>query len=137
TERGRLVKARSTLRALAALSFLAGLPALACSDPIPHYPDLGLQHPDPGGISSGLPPSSTPPGSAVVEPPPFSGGTLLVMADGNTAAAADPDRDRVWIVDLSSLELVSEVKLQLHDEPGRLVEDSAGRVHVALRRGGA
>src|SRR5688500_17326915 len=30
--------------------------------------------------------------------PPISGGTLMVAADGHTAVAADPDRDKIFIV---------------------------------------
>ena len=69
---------------------------------------------------------------------PVSGGTLIVARDGHTAIAADPDRDRVFIVDLDGTEhRVNEVRLEAGDEPGRLVEDGAGRVHVATRRGGS
>jgi hypothetical protein len=67
--------------------------------------------------------------------PPLSGGTLLALADGS-AAAADPERDQVYLVDLDH-STVRTVALQAGDEPGRLVEDAAGNVHVALRRGGA
>jgi mono/diheme cytochrome c family protein len=67
-------------------------------------------------------------------PPPISGGTLLVTKDGN-AFAADPDRDQVYIVDLSS-RAVTTIALSQGDEPGRAVEDANGRVHVALRSGG-
>ena len=70
-------------------------------------------------------------------PPPMSGGTLIVLGDGRTAVAADPDRDQIWIVDLQQHVLKWAVTLAAHDEPGRLVEDAGGRVHVALRRGGA
>jgi hypothetical protein len=70
-------------------------------------------------------------------PPPITGGTLLVTRDGRVAVAADPDRDRVWLVDLPGRALLAGVALERGDEPGRLVEDDAGRVHVALRRGGA
>jgi hypothetical protein len=68
--------------------------------------------------------------------PPISGGTLLVTADGKTAVAADPDRDQVYLVDLAS-NTVRATVLQPGDEPGRVLEDGAGRLHVALRRGGA
>jgi hypothetical protein len=66
----------------------------------------------------------------------ISGGTLLVTRDGRTAVAADSERDRVYLVNLSS-QLVSEVVLQQGDEPGRVAEDEAGRAFVATRRGGA
>jgi DNA-binding beta-propeller fold protein YncE len=72
-----------------------------------------------------------------VAPPSISGGTLLVTADGHTAVAADPDRDRVWFVDLATRALLGGVALEPGDEPGRVVADASGRVHVALRRGGA
>jgi len=68
--------------------------------------------------------------------PPLSGGTLLVLAGGATAAISDPERDRVYLVDLSNGVLRS-VSLDAGDEPGRVIEDEAGRVHVVLRRAGA
>lgn len=70
-------------------------------------------------------------------PPPISGGTLLVSADGLRAVAADSDRDQVYVVDLAGKKLTHKIKLQLDDEPGRVVEDGKGRVHVVLRHGGA
>ena len=66
---------------------------------------------------------------------PISGGTMLVTAS-NHAVVADPDRDRILSLDLASGSTV-EVALNPGDEPGRLVEDAAGRIHVALRRGNA
>ncbi len=68
--------------------------------------------------------------------PPISGGTLILLADGKTAVAADSDRDRVSIVDIVGKKVLHTVKLEKHDEPGRLVEDGSGKVHVALRRSG-
>jgi hypothetical protein len=85
----------------------------------------------PASLGTGQPPG---PRTAA---PPISGGTLLVMQDGNTAVAADPDRDRVWIVDLAGRSLLHEVVLQPGDEPGRVIEDGSGQIHVALRTGGA
>ncbi len=78
------------------------------------------------------PPMAGPPFGA-----PVSGGNLLVTHDGKFAVAADPDRDHIYTVDLATHELVGNVALAAHDEPGRLIEDAAGRIHVALRRGGA
>ncbi len=75
--------------------------------------------------------------SAPTAPPPLSGGTLLVLADGRTAFASDPDRDRLYFADLTEEKLLATVTLQLGDEPGRAVEDAEGGVHVVLRRGGA
>jgi DNA-binding beta-propeller fold protein YncE len=68
---------------------------------------------------------------------PISGGTLRILADGRTAVAADADRDLIYVVDLVSGVKTSTIALQSGDEPGRLVEDAAGRVHVALRGGGS
>jgi hypothetical protein len=70
-------------------------------------------------------------------PPAISGGTLLVTRDGAYAVAADPDRDVIYVVDLAKNAVASVVTLSAGDEPGRLAEDGAGRVHVALRGGGA
>lgn len=66
---------------------------------------------------------------------PISGGNMLVAANGR-AVIADADRDRILSVDLASGAVI-EVALAEGDEPGRLVEDAAGRIHVALRRGNA
>ncbi len=74
---------------------------------------------------------------AKLPPPPVSGGTLLVIAQGHRAAVADPDHDQVLIVDLDASSLLATVPLQSGDEPGRLIEDGAGLVHVSLRSGGA
>jgi hypothetical protein len=94
-----------------------------------------------GGPVGFCPPEATPPtfGTPVtckVPPPPISGGTLLITHDGSKAVAADPDRDAVYVVDLASKTLASTIALQPGDEPGRLAEDGAGRIHVALRGSG-
>jgi mono/diheme cytochrome c family protein len=68
---------------------------------------------------------------------PISGGTLRILSDGRTAVAADSDRDQVYVVDLVTNKLMNTITLHTGDEPGRVIEDDAGRVHVALRRGGA
>ena len=78
---------------------------------------------------------------AVVEsedsPPPLAGGTLAIIGAGARVAVSDPDRDQVVAVDLNSMSIVSTAELARGDEPGRLVEDAAGRVHVVLRGGRA
>jgi hypothetical protein len=79
--------------------------------------------------------SDPPPGSPWGVP--ISGGTMLITRDGAHAVIADPDRDRVVTVDLATQAVVGVIALTAGDEPGRLVEDGAGRIHVALRRGGA
>lgn len=98
-----------------------------------------------GGVDGPAAPAVPPPVSGTpgtpptprTQPPALSGGTLLVLRDGKTAVAADPDRDLIWLADLGKLEQTGRIELQSGDEPGRLVEDGAGKVHVALRRGGA
>jgi cytochrome c len=82
-----------------------------------------------------LPPDPNPIVVTTATPPPISGGTLLVTS-GGLAVAADSDRDVVHLVDLAA-RAVSTVALQPGDEPGRVIQDGQGRVHVALRRGGA
>jgi len=98
--------------------------------------DIAITPGLPVGISE-FPPSLGTTYSQPVAPPAVSGGTLLVLADGKTAVASDPDRDRIYVVDLSSRTLKFAIDLMAGDEPGRVIEDAAGRVHVALRHGGA
>jgi hypothetical protein len=71
-----------------------------------------------------------------VPPPPVSGGTLLTTRDGTRAVVADPDRDRVVVVNLETLSVAATLTLAPRDEPGRLVEAPNGRVHVGLRGSG-
>ena len=93
----------------------------------------------PGGVgfASGPPPVFEAARSALETTPPLSGGTLRVLADGRTAVAADPDRDKIFVVDYRKESLLATVSLQAGDEPGRVEQDGAGRVHVVLRRAGA
>ena len=70
-------------------------------------------------------------------PPALSGGTLLTTRDKKWLVAADPDRDRVYFVDIERRALSHVRKLGSGAEPGRLIEDDSGRIHVALRGGGA
>lgn len=68
-------------------------------------------------------------------PPPISGGTLAMVPNRTLAVAADPDRDRVFVVDVHT-GTVAAIPLAPHDEPGRVVVDGSMRAHVALRGGG-
>lgn len=68
---------------------------------------------------------------------PITGGTMMISQDGARAIVADPDRDRILTMDLATGVALNEIALDPGDEPGRLVEDNLGQVHVALRRGGA
>jgi mono/diheme cytochrome c family protein len=102
-------------------------PGFAC----PIQMSAGSAAPSPG-------PSPDPAERVVMQekaPPPISGGTLLLTADRSKLIAADPDRDAVFVVDVESRSLLRRVQLEAADEPGRAVEDDAGRVHVALRGG--
>jgi hypothetical protein len=87
-----------------------------------------------GGIAPDIPLAVT---HATKPVPPLSGGTLLVLADGTTLAVSDPDRDQLYLVDSVEQVVRATVSFSAGDEPGRLIEDAAGRVHVVLRRGGA
>lgn len=74
---------------------------------------------------------------SAVAPPAVSGGTLLVSKDGASAVAADPDRDRIFVVDLVDRSVRGEIELEAGDEPGRVAEDASGRAFVALRGKGS
>jgi hypothetical protein len=74
----------------------------------------------------------------LVNPPlPIMGGTLLVTRTGDYALAGDPDRDSVSIIDLRTESVRARLRLADGAEPGRMVEDAAGLVHVVLRKAGA
>jgi hypothetical protein len=60
---------------------------------------------------------------------------MLLSRDGTTAVVADPDRDFISFVDLSTY-AVRRADLSPHDEPGRMAEDHAGLVYAALRGSG-
>src|SRR5262249_36168529 len=92
----------------------------------PARPPLG------GGPQPTIPTEVT---KAATPVPPLSGGTLLMIGDG-AAVASDPERDQVYIVGLANRSVRATV-LQPGDQPGRLVQDAAGRPHVVVRRGGA
>lgn len=92
--------------------------------------------PAPGPPSVGSAPSFGPTVRQADPPPPLSGGTIAVAPDEHTVVAADPDRDRVYVIDIRTRE-VKTVSLALHDEPGRVAIDAASRAHVLLRSGGA
>src|SRR5580704_772700 len=77
---------------------------------------------------AGTSPAGTPPTFGTTEtqahpPPAISGGTLLVLRDGVTAVASDPDRDAIYVVNLSTSTLTQTFSLAPGDEPGRVVED--------------
>ncbi len=89
--------------------------------------------PKPGGGALPPGPEGLAPREPVVTSVPISGGTLLVGRELDRAYVSDPDRDRVVVVDLGGPDVVGEIPLEPGSQPGRLVEDAEGRVHVLLR----
>jgi hypothetical protein len=125
---------RSTLRFALPLTLSAGFALGACNVNRPSITSVETEPPVDPPID---PAAEAPVYTSDKAPPPISGGTLLALKDGVTAVAADPDRDRLCIVDTAKLVMRGAIALKPGDEPGRGVEDSAGRVWIALRRGGA
>ncbi len=82
-----------------------------------------------------IPVDDRPAVQALKSPPPISGGTLAISPDDRIAVAADPDRDRVSIIELSS-DASSTIALERGDEPGRVVIGTDNRAYVALRGSG-
>ena len=114
---------------------LVGLCALGC-DPSPTVFGAGHQEPPPQGEP---PPTETPVETGAViaddRPPPISGGSMHITTDGDLAVLADPDRDRVMLVDLETHDS-QQIELLPGDEPGRVIEVE-DTFYVALRGGGA
>jgi hypothetical protein len=75
---------------------------------------------------------TTPVVEARVRPAPIIGGTMTITA-ANTAIAADPDRDVVYVVDLNAQAVKHTIALEAGDQPGRVVVGADGRAHVVLR----
>src|SRR5688572_21384924 len=97
------------------LTILAGAAVAAmasgCDDPLP---------PDPPPIDPPVDPEDQQVVISDVRPPPINGGTLLITRDGQRAIAADPDRDRIVVVDLATQDVIAKVALEAGDEPGRV-----------------
>src|SRR5260370_5286399 len=62
-------------------------------------------------LDAGVHPSFGATVTAATTPPAISGGTLLVLHDGNTAVAADPHPDSVYVVDVSRAAVTHTVAL--------------------------
>lgn len=69
-------------------------------------------------------------------PAPISGGTLELVGDV-LAVAVDPDRERVFVVDLAVGAVKHTVVFPKDSRPMRAVADASGTVHVLLRGPGA
>jgi hypothetical protein len=127
----------------------AGMALAACSGSSEPLPAPG----DPSGApnSSSGNPGSPPQISATVEgtplegaakslavpPPAISGGTLLMLNDGHTVVASDPDRDMIFVADVKSKTLLASIPTKPGAQPGRAVQDKEGNVHVVLRESGS
>jgi mono/diheme cytochrome c family protein len=90
----------------------------------------------PNGFTAPDPPSYQETVIADVRPPPIMGGTLLVSRDGSAALVADPERDRVVLVDLVKMSVRNALPTGEGSMPTRLAEDAERRAHIALRGSG-
>lgn len=70
-----------------------------------------------------------------VGPAPINGGTLYLSQDSRHAVVSDPARGSIFLVSLSGDSGGEERRIELapRSQPGRAIEDAAGRVHVVLR----
>ena len=109
-------------------------PGSARTDP----PNIDFGFPDfDGGVPfAGPQPFFGPTVSAPTPPPALSGGTLLLLKTGTPRSRLIPDRDLAYFVNLTTPALTSTVTLTAGDEPGRAVEDAAGKLHLVLRHAG-
>jgi len=111
----------------------AGSPTSPPPRPPPSFPDASTPTPP------SFPPTATvalPSVYTVAQRPPIAGGTLLVTA-GGLIVAGDPDRASLWVLAPEDERVVGRVALDPAADPGRMVEDADGRVHVVLREAGA
>ncbi len=106
---------------------LALVAAVGCSQ----HPPEGTAV-TPGRGVAGIP--GGPSGTQTERATPVLGGTLAINAS-DVAVVADPDRDRVFVVDLAS-SLVREIPTAPGAEPGRVVFGAGATAFVALRRTG-
>ena len=93
--------------------------------------------PSPADLMNVTGPMLGPVVTAQTPAPAISGGTLAMLSDGVTAVAADADRDQLYVVNVPAGTLTATLALSPGDQPGRLVEDGGGLVHVVLRGAGA
>jgi cytochrome c553 len=97
-------------------------------------PPEGRPGPGPEPEEPPTEPPTEPPAVDAIRSHPISGGTLLVTS-ADLAIISDPDHAAILFTDLTTRE-IGLIEVGADDEPGRAVEDGAGRVHVVLRGGG-
>ena len=137
---GGIMRSHRATLAVFAIPLFAGALG-ACSHANPDLaqaspPGEGTTDVGPGAGGGGPQPNFGVPVHQPTPPPPISGGTLVMAQDKNTALAADPDRDRVYIVDLAGRAVLFTVQLPKQSEPGRITVDDSGHALVVLRRSG-
>jgi mono/diheme cytochrome c family protein len=123
------------------LALLAALCAVGCqsfssASESPPAADPGFVSDPPGSTGPGFPtnPVDERPVTVASRPPPaISGGTLLALSDGRRALVADPDRDKISIVDFVGEFFSGVLTLEAGAQPGRSVEDKSGHAYVVLR----
>lgn len=94
--------------------------------------------PESDGVHRVIPTDLRPAFSADTKPPAVTGGTVAIAPNGRVAAVADPERDRILVIDIGPVPgVLATVPLEPGDEPGRVIIDDGNRAHVALRRGRA
>jgi hypothetical protein len=108
----------------------------ACSHAHPEIAEPGLIEAAPAPVAPGFQPVFGAVAHQAEAPPPISGGTLAITPDHLTAVAADPDRDRVYVVDLATNAVLHSVELPKRSEAGRVAVDDTGHAYVVLRRTG-
>lgn len=151
-ERHGVVSLHGSLRRHSLLGLCAGLLVGACSAETADdtwVGDPGIE-PPPGaagasfvggggmaGFRRVIPTDERPVVAAQTPPAPLSGGTLSTTADGAFLVAADPQSDRVVVVDIATRLVTGDFPLTAGDEPGRVIAGPGQQVFIALRRGGA
>jgi mono/diheme cytochrome c family protein len=100
-------------------------------EPTPTAPRNDDPGPPPG--PNLFPPELGPTTIPSTRAPAIFGGTLLLLADGKRAVAADPDRDRIYVVDLVTKQVTATIATGTNTLPFRGVESTPGIVHFTLR----
>jgi hypothetical protein len=92
--------------------------------------------PDAGEISASYGPSASVSTAQEQHALEITGGTLQILSGGQFAAVVDADRARIWVVNLTTLQVHSTLDLPPGSAPGRMAVDADGSLYVALRATG-